>query len=133
MIDLAKAYSYLRYIHAKAVPPREVDEFEDVDYTQEELELWQSWEEGDSSMKLLIKINVKETPQSLLIGCKTVYEMWMTLQQQYEGTGAVLNYNAIEEYTRIKYEDYTSLEKFIIAFKKSIEKLATLNISPSDL
>ena len=81
MIDLAKAYSYLRYIYAKAVLPREVDEFEDVDYTQEELELWQSWEEGDSSMKLLIKINVKETPQSLLIRCKTAREMWMTLQQ----------------------------------------------------
>ena len=57
----------------------------------------------------------------------------MTLQQQYEGTKVVLNYNTIKEYTRIKYEDYTSLEKFIIAFKKLIKKLVTLNIFFSNL
>ena len=39
MIDLAKVYSYLRYIYTKAVLLQEVDEFEDVDYTQEELKL----------------------------------------------------------------------------------------------
>lgn len=69
-------------------------------------------------MMLMIRINVKET-RFLLIGCKSAPEMWKTLQTQYEGTGAVLNYNAIKEYTRIKYEDYNSLEKFIIAFKNN--------------
>ena len=54
----------------------------------------------------------------------------MTLQTQYEGTGAVLNYNAIELYTKIKYNDYPDLEYFIIAFKKAIEKLTNLDISP---
>ena len=39
MIDLTKVYSYLRYIYAKAVLLQEVDEFKDVDYTQEELKL----------------------------------------------------------------------------------------------
>jgi hypothetical protein len=58
--------------------------------------------------------------------------MWVILQSQYEGTGAVLNFNAIETYTKIKYEDYTNLEQFIIGFKKAIEKLANLEISPPD-
>ena len=56
--------------------------------------------------------------------------MWVTLQAQYEGTGAVLSYNAIKLYTKIKYEDYPNLEQFIITFKKAIEKLVSLDISP---
>ncbi|ELR08582.1 hypothetical protein GMDG_08646, partial [Pseudogymnoascus destructans 20631-21] len=54
------------------------------------------------------------------------------LQSQYEGTRAVLNFNAIETYTKIKYEYYTSLEQFIIGFKKAIEKLANLEIPPPE-
>jgi hypothetical protein len=42
----------------------------------------------------------------------------------------VLNYNAIESYTKIKYKDYPNLKQFIIAFKKAIEKLSNLDISP---
>jgi hypothetical protein len=41
----------------------------------------------------------------------------------------VLNYNAIELYTKIKYKDYPNLEQFIIVFKKAIEKLLNLDIS----
>jgi hypothetical protein len=44
----------------------------------------------------------------------------------------VLNYNTIESYTKIKYEDYPNLEQFIIAFKKAIEKLSNLDISPPE-
>jgi hypothetical protein len=41
----------------------------------------------------------------------------------------VLNYNAIELYTKIKYKDYLNLKQFIIVFKKAIKKLSNLNIS----
>ena len=54
----------------------------------------------------------------------------MTLQIQYKRIRVVLNYNAIESYTKIKYENYPNLKQFIIAFKKAIKKLANLNISP---
>src|SRR6266571_6700740 len=81
-------------------------------------------------MKLIIKLNVKSTPAQMLAGCKSAREMWVTLQTQYKGTGAVLNYNAIESYTKIKYNNYPNLKHFIIAFKKAIKKLANLNISP---
>ena len=69
----------------------------------------------------------------MLAGCKTAREMWVALQTQYKGTGAVLNYNAIESYTKIRYKDYLNLKQFIIAFKKAIEKLANLNILLSKL
>jgi hypothetical protein len=42
-------------------------------------------------MKLTIQTNVKKTPSQLLAGCKSAREMWVILQSQYEGTGAVLN------------------------------------------
>ena len=53
----------------------------------------------------------------------------MTLQTQYKGTRAVLNYNTIKLYIKIKYNDYPNLKHFIIIFKKAIKKLANLNIS----
>ena len=55
--------------------------------------------------------------------------MWTTLQTQYKETGAVFNYNAIELYTKIKYNNYLDLKHFIIVFKKAIKKLANLDIS----
>ena len=66
----------------------------------------------------------------MLVGYKLAYKMQVTLQTQYKGTGAVLSYNAIKLYTKIKYNNYPNLKHFIIAFKKAIKKLATLNISP---
>jgi hypothetical protein len=124
--DLAIANGLRRYIHEKGRVPEYADEFDEkVDAAK--LALWLAWEAGDSSMKIIIKLNVKKTPAQMLAGCKSAREMWVTLQTQYEGTGAVLNYNAIESYTKIKYEDYPNLEQFIIAFKKAIEKLSNLN------
>ena len=69
----------------------------------------------------------------MLVGCKLVYKMQVTLQTQYKGTRAVLNYNTIKLYTKIKYNDYFDLKYFIIAFKKAIEKLVNFNISPPEL
>src|SRR6266700_1522091 len=80
-------------------------------------------------MKIIIKLNVKSTPTQMLVRYKSAYKIWITLQTQYKGTGAVLNYNAIESYIKIKYDNYPNLKYFIIAFKKAIKKLANLNIS----
>ena len=41
-------------------------------------------------------------------------------------------YNAIVQYTNLKYDDYTSLEKFIVAFRQLIDKLKTLKIEPPE-
>ena len=57
----------------------------------------------------------------------------MTLQTQYKGTGAVLNYNTIELYIKIKYDNYPNLKHFIIVFKKAIKKLANFDISLPEL
>ena len=69
----------------------------------------------------------------MLAGYKLVRKIQVTLQTQYKGTRAVLSYNAIKSYTKIKYDNYPNLKHFIIAFKKAIKKLANLNISPPEL
>ena len=69
----------------------------------------------------------------MLAGCKSAHKMWVTLQTQYKGTGAVLSYNAIKLYMKIKYNNYPNLKYFIIAFKKAVKKLVNLNISPPKL
>ena len=69
----------------------------------------------------------------MLAGCKLVYKIQVTLQTQYKGIRAVLNYNTIKSYMKIKYDNYSNLKHFIIAFKKAIKKLANLNISLPEL
>ena len=69
----------------------------------------------------------------MLAGYKLVYKIQVTLQTQYKGTRAVLNYNAIKLYIKIKYNNYPNFKHFIITFKKAIKKLANLDISPPKL
>ena len=69
----------------------------------------------------------------MLVGYKSARKMWVILQTQYKGTGAVFNYNTIELYIKIKYDNYPNFKHFIIAFKKAIKKLANLDISPLKL
>ena len=65
----------------------------------------------------------------MLVGYKLVYKIQVTLQTQYKKTRAVFNYYAIKLYIKIKYNNYSNLKHFIIAFKKAIKKLANFNIS----
>ena len=97
------------------------------------LVIQQIQEAKDLSIKIIIKLNIKSTPIQILVRYKLVYKIQVTLQTQYKGTGAVLNYNAIKLYIKIKYNNYFNLKHFIIAFKKAIKKLANLNISPPKL
>ena len=50
----------------------------------------------------------------MLVGYKLVCKIWVTLQTQYKGTGAVFNYNTIKSYIKIKYNNYPNLKYFII-------------------
>jgi hypothetical protein len=58
--------------------------------------------------------------------------MWRALQQQYEGLGSVLKYNAIQDYVHLKYENFSSLDTFIIAVREAIDKLESLQCPPHD-
>ena len=58
----------------------------------------------------------------MLTGYKLTCKMWVILQTQYEGTGAVFSYNVIKSYTKIKYNNYFNFEHFIITFKKNYQK-----------
>ena len=66
----------------------------------------------------------------MLAGYKSVRKIQVTLQTQYKGIKAVLNYNTIKLYIKIKYNNYPNLKHFIIVFKKAIKKLVNFNISP---
>ncbi|TAQ89033.1 hypothetical protein B7494_g2618 [Chlorociboria aeruginascens] len=74
-------------------------------------------------MMNIIELNTKEIPAQAINGCRTVIDIWTTLQTRYEGSGAVLQYNLLMDWVNIKLEDYSSLKKFIIAYTKSIDKL----------
>ena len=69
----------------------------------------------------------------MLVGCKLVYKIQVTLQTQYKRIGVVFNYNAIKLYIKIKYNNYPNFKHFIISFKKAIKKLANLNVFLSEL
>lgn len=133
IINVAKSNNLELYIsqrHQK-LKPKYVD-FDDMEASAEEYEAWSNWDKGDAKMKMAITHNCNSTPAGLINNCTTAMEMWLTLQRHYEGSGVVLEYQAITTYTNLRYEDFSSLESFIIAFKKSIEKLQTLKIQPPE-
>ena len=107
--NMAVANDLRQFIHEKGRVPKYINEFDEKADTAR-LAVWKAWEARDSSMMIIIKLNIKSTPMQILAGCKTACQMWVTLQAQYEGTRAVLSYNAIESYTKIKYKDYPNLE-----------------------
>ena len=68
--DMAVANGLRRFIHEKGRAPEYIDEF-DKKADKDKLSAWLAWEAGDSSIKIIIKLNVKQTPAQILAGCKT--------------------------------------------------------------
>ncbi|KAI0997680.1 hypothetical protein K3495_g10507 [Podosphaera aphanis] len=54
---------------------------------------------------------------------RTAKDMWAKLKSQYEGSGTVLEYSAIQDYVRQSKSDFPSLETYINYFLKSCERL----------
>jgi len=59
--DIAVANRLRRYIHKKGKAPKYVDEF-DKKADKTKLVVWLIWEARDSSIKIIIKLNIKSTP-----------------------------------------------------------------------
>ena len=85
---------------------------------------------GDARMKLCISYNCVSEVEAHITDCESAIDMWELLQKEYEGSGTVLNYQAIQAYVTIKYDHYDSLDAFILAFKKSIKRLRVLKLEP---
>ncbi|KAK6586176.1 hypothetical protein PZA11_001233 [Diplocarpon coronariae] len=131
VLNLAKSNALTMHLHTKArthAPP-EVDLW-DRSITNEERDNWVRWEAEESQMKLAITLNCKPGPLAHTEGDKSALDMWEALQKQYEGSGTVLEYNAIQTYVTIKYDDFNSLEAYVVAFRLSITKLEALDSAP---
>ena len=82
------------YIYIKGKAPKYVDEF-NKKANKIKLAVQLIQEAKDLSIKIIIKLNIKSTPVQILAGYKLVYKIWVALQTQYKGTGAVFSYNTI--------------------------------------
>ena len=118
--DIAVTNKLKRHIYKKGKVLKYINKF-NKKTNKIKLVAQQIWEAKD--------LNIKSTPTQMLVVYKLVYKIQITLQTQYKRTGAVLNYNAIKLYIKIKYNNYPDFKYFIIIFKKAIKKLANLNIS----
>ena len=92
--DIAVANRLRRYIYKKGKAPEYVDKF-NKKADKIKLAVQQIQEARDLSIKIIIKLNIKSTPIQMLAGYKLVYKIQVTLQTQYKGTRAVLNYNQL--------------------------------------
>lgn len=131
VMDIAISHDLCQYVDSRFVPPKEVD-YLDPKVDQEALKLWKEYRSGDAQMRLAITLNCKTVPSQVIQGKKTSMEMWNTLQKQYEGSGVVLKFQAVQDYMLIRYDDYTSLELFVIAFRKNIERLSNMGCAPPE-
>ena len=101
------------YIYKKGKVPQYIGKFnKKVDEIKLVVQLIQ--EAKDLSIKIIIKFNIKSTPIQMLVECKLVYKIQVTLQTQYKGIRAVFNYNIIKSYIKIKYNNYFNFTHFII-------------------
>ncbi|OWP01747.1 hypothetical protein B2J93_2339 [Marssonina coronariae] len=134
IINIAKIYGIAKHLHIKSRThaPIEVDEW-DPSVSTTALNNWKKWDSEESQMKLAITLNCKAGPLAHTQGKKSALDIWEALQKQYEGSSQVLAYKAIQGYATAKYEDHTSLEAFVAAFKLSITKLEALSIAPPSL
>jgi hypothetical protein len=131
MMNLAISNGLKRYLRTDPRKPIEVDEF-DPKVSDTAVKAWQDWEAGDAKTKLALSYNLTSVPVQVIQGKKTALECWQALELNYEVKGNVLKYNAIMHFINIKYEDFSSLDNFIIGFRKSLEKLTTLQTAPPD-
>lgn len=131
VLNIAESNDISKFVdpESKNHIPKEVGEW-DSKASKDEREIWKEWKAGEARMKLAITLNCKSGPLQHTVGLTTALDMWEALQHQYEGSGNVLLYNAIQDYNKIAYEDFNNLEKFVVAFKLTITKLNSLQSSP---
>lgn len=129
IINIAKSNGLLRYIspEAKKFKPKEVQIW-DEKASEESIKKWEAWESGDSTMQLAITSNCGRVARLHTVDKKSALDMWLALETQYQGQGVVLNYNAIVDMITDKYENYSSLESFVISFQSKLAKLKELDI-----
>jgi hypothetical protein len=110
--------------------PEQVDGY-NANVTLEEYNQWRLWTASDTKARLLLYGNINgTTPLTIILGKSSAREMWITLNEHYEGRGVILKYDTIKAWVNMRYDDYTDLENFIISYKLCIERLVTLDIAP---
>jgi len=132
MQDLALGQSLDVHISAEGSLYAPKDKINPYDPSVSELQknAYYNWTSGDANMRLYIRINIKSSIALALVeNCATAYEMWNVLCKTYEGSGPVLEVNAFNAWRHIKYEDYSSLEEFLVAFNRAMDKINALNIT----
>jgi hypothetical protein len=93
LINVARSNGISKYISERYKPPEFVDEFGDI-VDDKALKLWNDHERGDTQMRMATTFNCKAVPGKIAMAKTSARDMWVALQEQYEGSGTVLNYNA---------------------------------------
>ncbi|POS82017.1 hypothetical protein EPUL_005638, partial [Erysiphe pulchra] len=82
----------------------------------------------EAKMRQAIEFNIHSGPMAVIATEKTAKGMWLKLKLQYEGSGAVLEHSAIQDYVRQTILDHPDLESYVNHFQKSCERLVTLDL-----
>ncbi|RKF58855.1 hypothetical protein OnM2_064074 [Erysiphe neolycopersici] len=63
-------------------------------------------------MRQAIEFNLHPGPMAVIGTERIAKEIWTKLKSQYEGSGAVLKYSAIQDYVRLSILDFPNLETY---------------------
>lgn len=121
-----------RYLNlsGKLKIPKKIDEDGDGKFTDAELHLWREYRKGDGLTQEAIKYNIPEMAKGLIAGSKNAAEMWKKLTNHYEGSGYIRKLISIQDYVRMRYESYDTIQDFNNAFNEAIIRLNQLKIAP---
>lgn len=120
--NAAISASLNRWITPNLSVPDKVDEFDDS-VADDKLANYIGWKQCDARTKSLILNSCSSTPQRQIVGCVTALEMWERLEQQYEGSGVVLFYQAYVAFFNLKCEDHKDIPSYVLAFRETLKKL----------
>ena len=130
--SIADQFDLHKYYHPDApAGPERINEFTIKSNDTEglaKLKVWKDWISQEAKMRQNIEFSIHSGPMAVIATEKTAKGMWIKLKLQYEGSGAVLEHSAIQDYVRQTILDHPNLESYVNHFQKSCERLVTLDL-----
>ncbi|TQS37241.1 hypothetical protein Golomagni_02295 [Golovinomyces magnicellulatus] len=124
MIRNIIASGLLMYFQNKVTPGPSIDIENWKFISQKELDKVPVWVKGKTRASNFIMYNCNTTPQLIISSYHKAADMWEALEQAYEGSGIVVQYQELTKFISARYEDHKDLTTFITFFKNTTQRLS---------
>lgn len=94
--------------------------------TRDEKLDWKDWKAGEAKARLLLNCNILQSPTALVSHLFNPKDIWELFESTYEGSSGTLITIGVYELMDMDIQSFKSVEDFIVAYRRSVDKLNTL-------